>query len=97
MSGIYIPNMKMPENCNACPFSIFTICLINTLQEGKYTATHSCPLIEQKHGEWKTVSAECFGGGTMTEYECSLCKERQIIMSNFCPNCGTDMRAEDGE
>ena len=54
-------------------------------------------LQEQKHGEWKTVSVECFGGGTMTEYECSLCKERQIIMSNFCPNCGTDMRAEDGE
>ena len=46
---------------------------------------------ERKHGEWKTVSVECFGGGTMTEYECSLCKERQIIMSNYCPNCGARM------
>lgn len=51
-------------------------------------------LKEQKHGEWKTVSVECFGGGTMTEYECSLCKERQIIMSNYCPNCGARMDSE---
>ena len=51
---------------------------------------------EQKHGEWKTVSVECFGGGTMTEYECSLCKERQIIMSNFCPNCGARMDGDNG-
>lgn len=45
MSGVYIKGMEMPKNCDVCPFNVFKICLINTLQEGKYTVTHSCPLI----------------------------------------------------
>ena len=95
MSGIYIPNMKMPENCNACPFSIFTICLINTLQEGKYTATHSCPLIEQKHGKWKTVPVP------EIDEEANICPFcRWIVYAieplNFCPNCGARMDGDNG-
>lgn len=45
MAGIYIPGMAMPESCDVCPFNVFKICLINTLQEGKYTVTHNCPII----------------------------------------------------
>ena len=49
--GVYIPGMRMPKDCCGCPFNVFKICLINTLQEGKYTVTHSCPLIPvPKHG-----------------------------------------------
>lgn len=43
--SVYIKGMEMPTSCDVCPFNVFTICLINTLQEGKYTVTHSCPLI----------------------------------------------------
>ena len=45
MSGIYIKGMDMPKSCYVCPFNVFKICLINTLQEGKYSVTHSCPLV----------------------------------------------------
>ena len=44
--SILIKGIEMPKGCNVCPFNIFKICLINTLQEGKYTVTHSCPLVE---------------------------------------------------
>ena len=52
MSGIYIKGMDMPKSCDVCPFNVFKICLINTLQEGKYSVTHSCPLIPvPEHGD----------------------------------------------
>lgn len=45
-------------------------------------------------GHWRQMPMACHGGGTITEYQCSVCEENQIVMSNFCPCCGADMREE---
>ena len=42
-------------------------------------------------GHWRVTPMACYGGGTITEYECSECEEHQITISNFCPNCGARM------
>lgn len=60
-----------------------------------FLSNHAERLIKQKHGEWKEVHVECFGGGTITNYECQVCGEKQIVMSNFCPNCGARMVNDD--
>lgn len=39
------------------------------------------------HGEWK----ECIARGSI-EYMCLRCLGTQYEKSNFCPNCGADMR-----
>ena len=51
-------------------------------------------VVERKRGKWEEVHVECFGGGTITNYECQVCGEKQIVMSNFCPNCGAEIRGE---
>ena len=50
---------------------------------------------ENTHGKWLRTPMACYGGGTITEFECYACGEHQICESNFCPNCGADMRAKD--
>lgn len=44
-----------------------------------------------KHGKWESVGD--------AEYRCSICKHAPIVdindnwtLSNFCPNCGTNMK-----
>lgn len=54
----------------------------------------SLPSTEPKHGYWRKIPMACYGGGTITEYQCSVCEENQITTSNFCPCCGADMREE---
>lgn len=49
-------------------------------------------LLGRKRGRWIRVPLACYGGGTVTEYGCSECHETQIAQSDFCPNCGADMR-----
>lgn len=50
--------------------------------------------VEVKHGRWEKASE------TMPIYRCSVCKERNLfkngdnVLSNYCPNCGADMRGD---
>lgn len=46
---------------------------------------------ERKTGKWIRVPMACYGGGTITEYECSECSEHQVIESKWCPDCGARM------
>ena len=43
-------------------------------------------------GHWRTIPMACYGGGTITEYECSECGEHSLMKTKFCPECGSDMR-----
>ena len=52
---------------------------------------------EPKRGEWMFKDDDIFAG----EYFCSICNERaevdlygEWVLTNFCPNCGADMRKE---
>lgn len=50
------------------------------------------PTIEPKKGKWRKLPMACYGGGTVTEYQCPFCGEQFIMASNFCQECGADLR-----
>ena len=54
-------------------------------------AIHAADVREVVHGHWRTIPMACYGGGTIREYECSVCEEHQVSESPFCPNCGARM------
>ena len=66
------------------------------------------PTIEPKRGEWIVHEARTEVNDSCidffpTDYECSNCGLKQSMYfinskpSNFCPNCGADMREREGE
>lgn len=48
-------------------------------------------------GEWIEVLRDTYGGGHFPFSKCSVCQSEQIMDSNFCPNCGADMRGEQND
>ena len=62
----------------------------------------SAPTVEERpHGKWLEWVDEKWGGTTIY---CSVCKLKALrsstndfVMSNFCPNCGADMREANDE
>lgn len=66
-------------------------------QIGRYLVKHA-PTIEPKRGEWKE-----YDGADRGFHYCSRCDGQAFnyddghcieILSNFCPNCGADMRPQ---
>ena len=47
-------------------------------------ALPSADVVERKHGKW------IFTGDST--WNCSVCDEYVLSASNYCPNCGADMR-----
>lgn len=102
--SILIHDMKMPKNCEECPFCAtipraYTTLVYCFLQKGK--PTHDdCPLIEQKTGKW----IDKWYCSNMSGYEyamkCSECGKPTYRISfaeqmpNYCPNCGARMVQE---
>lgn len=50
-----------------------------------------------QRGEWKRVSADKYVQHAHHFYRCDKCGYDHIGKTNFCPNCGADMRGEDKE
>lgn len=49
-------------------------------------------VVERKRGKWEyKPSLYPYG---VEHFECSLCGESVVDRTNFCPNCGADMREE---
>lgn len=46
------------------------------------------------HGKWldKKMTIKGSHGLAYGRYGCSVCKKKQPSKTNFCPNCGADMR-----
>lgn len=76
--------------------------------EDIYKALEAVPAVKPKRGKWivHKERAEISGGFIdffPTEYECSNCGLKQSMYfinskpSNFCPNCGADMRERESE
>ena len=66
------------------------------LYQAGYAEGYKAGQEEQKTGKWIRMPMVCYGGGTITEYECSECSEHQMIESKWCPNCGARM-VQEGE
>ena len=55
---------------------------------------YNAPTIEARpvvHGHWKWVGADRWND----TYLCSNCGKMNMDDSNFCPNCGADMREKE--
>ena len=53
------------------------------------------PSAQQKHGKWKTAYLDHEVMGVRPRiYYCSVCCQCIAYPTNFCPNCGTDMRGD---
>lgn len=101
--SVLIKGMKKPEKCEDCR----CICscgdgwrcglvVANGRRHGcSLKELHDdCPLVElptadvreNVHGEWIKIHWKAF--------RCSECKKVSEYYTNFCPNCGADMRKE---
>jgi len=49
---------------------------------------------DRPRGEWERVSADKYVQHAYYFYRCSKCGYDHIGKTNFCPNCGADMRGE---
>ena len=60
--------------------------------------THLRKQLQKGTGKWldKKTTIKKAHGIAYGRWGCSVCKVKQPHKSNFCPNCGADMR-EDGE
>ena len=49
---------------------------------------------ERKQGRWKEHIFEGIMGGRPRALMCNQCNSLSLHATNFCPNCGADMRGE---
>ena len=47
---------------------------------------------KRSKGEWKVKTLSTFPQYQPDEYECPFCKTIVTYKTNYCPNCGADMR-----
>ena len=47
------------------------------------------------HGEWEINGVQ--PNGVIGNFHCSICNGTSLKDSNFCPNCGADMRGENND
>lgn len=64
-------------------------------------ADRSLYVVREK-GEWVTDKEDAYWGNSLKRKYCTRCKKRppfdretrKFILTDFCPNCGADMRKE---
>lgn len=49
----------------------------------------------RKKGKWKEYPHEWGDNWQYSDYECSICHDRAHFDTDFCPNCGADMRGNE--
>lgn len=60
------------------------------MNKDDYIKRNEYEIVERKRGEWILQDDE---DSTLLVYRCSECNEAGAF-TNFCPNCGADMRGE---
>lgn len=99
--AVLINGIEMPESCDDCLLNNGITCYAvpEYKEDGVVGRTDDrpnwCPLVHAADvrpvvsGKW----ALCLHG----EFACTNCRERTKKRTNFCPNCGADMREEHDE
>lgn len=78
-----------PEDCKGCKFHLIK----DALKRGVMSIP-AAPVREVVRGKWVAPLGMCWN------YACSVCGyggPDTVTKKNFCPNCGADMRTEEGE
>ena len=60
------------------------------------SVVEDAPTVEAKpvvHGKWIEFDID-YGGIPTVGYQCSECGQSNGFITDFCPNCGADMRGE---
>ena len=81
-------NEAVLENCY--PYWQFNKAIVNA---------PTIDAVEVKHGRWIETEEEVwhlYQRRTITRFRCSQCEQTENKKSNYCPNCGADMRKDDG-
>lgn len=89
--SVLVNGMKMPKGCYECPLTDgeYGDCKVGAT--GEYdTYRKGCPLDEPKTGRWVRSHTGTIGEG----FYCSRCGKFGY-KTDFCPNCGADMRCEE--
>ncbi len=63
----------------------------NTIIRQDIECIEQLPSAEPKRGEWIDVDPHGVSG---LVFKCSKCEKINLRETNFCPNCGADMREE---
>ena len=97
--SVLIKNMEKPINCQHCIFTDYEgrFCYAAKEYIPMLVKPSFCPIVEQKKGKWiPIIKGE--HGYSAGDFECSICAQPNHCyhLTNFCPNCGADMR-EKGE
>lgn len=68
--------------------------IIRRIQETAFTEGYEAGKKEAvKRGHWIEIAG--YGGWSETYYQCPECNATEYIPSNYCPNCGTELRGID--
>lgn len=72
---------------------------VNGLYCAKTAISYMSSVVPQtKRGNWIETKDECEGVNFYDfSFECSKCGKEQSFRSNYCPNCGADMRESEEE
>ena len=90
---------SLPEPTNITQRLVYkTLCdfidnapTVETPKIYEFKGCDNCEL-ERPQGEWIMIKNS---DGQLKCYECSECKKSQGYISNFCEDCGADMRGEE--
>ena len=75
--------------CLNAPWWYISDMIINRLKQYEDT--------EPKTGGWREHIFDGIMGGRPRALMCTRCNYISLCVYNFCPNCGADMRKEEGE
>ena len=82
--GIFIPDITVEMFRNASLEAVEELLVSGEMQDIILPSAEP----ERKKGKWDDI-------GGVLRYGCQFCHHAQERKSNFCPNCGADMREGD--
>ena len=68
---------------------------VRSVTDDKINEIPTADVVEVRHGYWKKFW-ECIDC-RFDIYECSVCGNKAMGESNFCPNCGAEMGGKETE
>ena len=89
--GEYIKKSELLQHVTTEELSDYKDCDVIHAEEIDELTTYSFPDSAENKGKWEKIwRTDC----ERSEYVCSKCGCGEDLLTDFCPNCGADMRGE---